>query len=326
LVIIGLVLTVYDEREKEDSARKITSIFNIIYLGIICYTSGIMARLTALTTPVMSVIGAYGALELIKSNVFYRLIIYISLIIYATHGIITTSQFLRHPVIYRDVVMNDGAKLRIDDYRESYKWLRDNLSSDVVVGMWWDYGYPLSYFSNLTTVVDNNTWNSDHISKLALGLVSPIPESNAIFQKMNIDVICVVQGGHVKINDDDIGKLYWMGKIATEHFKDWFKNEHLTNIASPKDFLRMAKHQNTTLFNLVYHLYHPYDYVREQRFPLINRNKIDGYYKILYSSSNGVVLCYRVENDYYRSNRWNLLKWDGIRQPSVALSWEQAHF
>lgn len=36
---------------------------------------------------------------------------------------------------------------------------------------WWDYGYQITAMANRTILVDNNTWNNTHISRV--GQVSP---------------------------------------------------------------------------------------------------------------------------------------------------------
>ena len=36
---------------------------------------------------------------------------------------------------------------------------------------WWDYGYQITAMANRTILVDNNTWNNTHISRV--GQVRP---------------------------------------------------------------------------------------------------------------------------------------------------------
>lgn len=36
---------------------------------------------------------------------------------------------------------------------------------------WWDYGYQITAMANRTILVDNNTWNNTHISRV--GQVGP---------------------------------------------------------------------------------------------------------------------------------------------------------
>ena len=47
---------------------------------------------------------------------------------------------------------------------------------DTKVMSWWDYGYQITAMANRTILVDNNTWNNTHISRV--GQVSMIQESD----------------------------------------------------------------------------------------------------------------------------------------------------
>lgn len=44
---------------------------------------------------------------------------------------------------------------------------------DAKVMSWWDYGYQITAMANRTILVDNNTWNNTHISRV--GQVSRQP-------------------------------------------------------------------------------------------------------------------------------------------------------
>jgi len=44
---------------------------------------------------------------------------------------------------------------------------------DAKVMSWWDYGYQITAMANRTILVDNNTWNNTHISRV--GQVSDVP-------------------------------------------------------------------------------------------------------------------------------------------------------
>lgn len=45
------------------------------------------------------------------------------------------------------------------------------LVQDAKVMSWWDYGYQITAMANRTILVDNNTWNNTHISRV--GQVGP---------------------------------------------------------------------------------------------------------------------------------------------------------
>lgn len=37
---------------------------------------------------------------------------------------------------------------------------------------WWDYGYQITSMANRTVLVDNNTWNNTHISRVGYVLIN----------------------------------------------------------------------------------------------------------------------------------------------------------
>ena len=49
---------------------------------------------------------------------------------------------------------------------------------------WWDYGYQITAMANRTILVDNNTWNNTHISRV--GQVSAFVEMEILFLKNEI--------------------------------------------------------------------------------------------------------------------------------------------
>ena len=113
---------------------------------------------------------------------------------------------LSHPQI---VTKTRGGTL-IDDYRESYLWLRENTAEDARIMAWWDYGYQIAGMANRTTIADGNTWNHEHIALLGLCLSSPLREAHAIARHL-ADYILVWAGGGGK---DDVGKSKHMARIA----------------------------------------------------------------------------------------------------------------
>lgn len=67
---------------------------------------------------------------------------------------------------------HDGSRIIFDDFRESYWWLRMNTPENAKVMSWWDYGYQITAMANRTILVDNNTWNNTHISRVGQAMVS----------------------------------------------------------------------------------------------------------------------------------------------------------
>lgn len=87
-----------------------------------------------------------------------------------------TSEAYSSPSIVLAASQHDGSRIIFDDFREAYYWLRQNTPEDAKVMSWWDYGYQITAMANRTILVDNNTWNNTHISRVGqvnLSLVNP---------------------------------------------------------------------------------------------------------------------------------------------------------
>lgn len=89
-----------------------------------------------------------------------------------------TSEAYSSPSIVLAASQHDGSRIIFDDFREAYYWLRQNTPEDAKVMSWWDYGYQITAMANRTILVDNNTWNNTHISRVGqvrLALLPPFP-------------------------------------------------------------------------------------------------------------------------------------------------------
>jgi len=102
----------------------------------------------------------------------------------------------------------------MDDYRESYWWLRSNTPEDARVMAWWDYGYQIAGMANRTTIADGNTWSQEHIALLGMCLSSPIEEAHLLIRHL-ADYILVWTGG----GSDDLGKSAHMARIANSIYE-----------------------------------------------------------------------------------------------------------
>ena len=103
------------------------------------------------------------------------------LMTYVFHCTWVTSEAYSSPSIVLSARSGDGSKYIFDDFREAYWWLRYNTAEvrrrtigslielifqDAKVMSWWDYGYQITAMANRTILVDNNTWNNTHISRV----------------------------------------------------------------------------------------------------------------------------------------------------------------
>ena len=104
------------------------------------------------------------------------------------------SRHLSNPTVISKARTRDGRVIQIDDYRESYFWLRDNTPEDARVMAWWDYGYQIAGIANRTTIADGNTWNHEHIALLGKALTGDLDEGYEISRHW-ADYILLWAGG-----------------------------------------------------------------------------------------------------------------------------------
>nr|KAF6468034.1 STT3 oligosaccharyltransferase complex catalytic subunit A [Rousettus aegyptiacus] len=101
-----------------------------------------------------------------------------------------------------------------DDFREAYYWLRHNTPEDAKVMSWWDYGYQITAMANRTILVDNNTWNNTHISRVGQAMASTEEKAYEIMRELDVSYVLVIFGGLTGYSSDDINKFLWMVRIG----------------------------------------------------------------------------------------------------------------
>ncbi|EKX36499.1 hypothetical protein GUITHDRAFT_78856 [Guillardia theta CCMP2712] len=143
-----------------------------------------------------------------------------------------------------------GEPVIIDDFRESYWWLRDNTPQDSRVLSWWDYGYQINGIANRTTIADGNTWNHEHIALLGRALVSPVKKAHRIVRHL-ADYVLVWSTRYGNMWGDDIAKSPHMARIGGSVYKD-IKPEDFWQDQSgkPSDMMRKSLIYRTVNFRL----------------------------------------------------------------------------
>ena len=112
-----------------------------------------------------------------------------------------------------------GDAIILDDFRESYLWLKENTPEDARVMAWWDYGYQINGIANRTTLADGNTWNHEHIALLGKCLVSPELEGHKIVRHL-ADYVLVWTTRFAGMYGDDLAKSPHMARIAGSVYPD----------------------------------------------------------------------------------------------------------
>lgn len=99
-------------------------------------------------------------------------------------------------------IVHKGSRIIFDDFREAYGWLRENTPEDAKIMSWWDYGYQITAMANRTILVDNNTWNNTHISRVGQAMASDEEHAYEIMKELDVDYVLVIFGGVIGYSSD----------------------------------------------------------------------------------------------------------------------------
>lgn len=218
------------------------NIFIILYGVLSIYFAGVMVRLMLVLAPVMCIVSGVAASSLLslhvkdiepkaekhekkkkhENNLVFRsevgalfvCVLGCLLMSYVFHCTWVTSEAYSSPSIVLSARAHDGARYIFDDFREAYTWLKMNTAEDAKVMSWWDYGYQITAMANRTVIVDNNTWNNTHISRVGQAMASTEEKAYEIMAELDVDYVLVIFGGLVGYSSDDINKFLWMVRIG----------------------------------------------------------------------------------------------------------------
>merc|ERR1719322_2262823 len=184
---------------------------------------------------------------------FFVMMMTFFLVTYTFHCTWVTSEAYSSPSIVLSARSHDGSRIIFDDFREAYWWLRMNTKEDAKVMSWWDYGYQITAMANRTILVDNNTWNNTHISRVGQAMASDEDKAYEIMKELDVGYVLVIFGGLTGYSSDDINKFLWMVRIggSTE------KGSHIkeADYFTPQGEFRVDSEGSPTLHNcLMYKL------------------------------------------------------------------------
>lgn len=248
------------------------NIFIILYGVTSIYFAGVMVRLMLVLAPVMCILSGIGVSSILttyckqleitpqdkkvkrygsnyfkKTEVAWSFIFIMSFFLtaYMFHCTWVTSEAYSSPSIVLSARSHDGSRIIFDDFREAYYWLRHNTPEDAKVMSWWDYGYQITAMANRTILVDNNTWNNTHISRVGQAMASSEDKAYEIMKELDVNYVLVIFGGLTGYSSDDINKFLWMVRIggSTDRGKHIKENDYYT----PSGEFRIDKDGSETL-------------------------------------------------------------------------------
>lgn len=255
-----------------------SSIFIILYGVTSIYFAGVMVRLMLVLAPVMCILSGIAVSHLLSKYiksidqsasksadtkkhkkleqqsavkpemalVFVGIMTFF-LITYTFHCTWVTSEAYSSPSIVLSARSHDGGRIIFDDFREAYYWLQMNTPEDARIMSWWDYGYQITAMANRTILVDNNTWNNTHISRVGQAMASSEEKAYEIMQELDVDYVLVIFGGLTGYSSDDINKFLWMVRIGGSTDRGAHIKE--TDYYAPNGEFRIDKEGSPTLLN-----------------------------------------------------------------------------
>ncbi|XP_071548372.1 dolichyl-diphosphooligosaccharide--protein glycosyltransferase subunit STT3A [Panulirus ornatus] len=250
------------------------NIFIILYGVLSIYFAGVMVRLMLVLAPVMCILSGIAVSSMLNTYMkqidevktekkkakfegnffmrseiatFFVCLMSAFLVMYTLHCTWVTSEAYSSPSIVLSARGHDGSRIIFDDFREAYYWLRHNTPEDAKVMSWWDYGYQITAMANRTILVDNNTWNNTHISRVGQAMASTEDKAYEIMRELDVDYVLVIFGGLTGYSSDDINKFLWMVRIGGSTEKGGHIKEH--DYYTPAGEFRVDKEGSPTLLN-----------------------------------------------------------------------------
>jgi len=216
------------------------TLFVAMYAVFTVYFSCVMNRLMLVLAPAVCILAAIAVSHLvgksakairlkfiaspsskpkrrlpIDQSLLLILLVTFCLKTYIFHSTDVTARWYSSPSFISDFgKQKHGDRVIIDDFRETYYWLKQNTASDAKILAWWDYGYQIAGMSNRTVIVDNNTWNNTHIATVGKVLISDEDEGYEVAKKLDANYVMVHFGGYVGNPSDDYSKFLWFVRIA----------------------------------------------------------------------------------------------------------------
>jgi dolichyl-diphosphooligosaccharide--protein glycosyltransferase len=142
-----------------------------------------------------------------------------------------------NPIAISAASLPIAANQQVPQWLNMLSYTRENLQSTTVVASWWDYGYWLGIFGNVTTLCDNSTVNSTQIENVGYAMMANENQSLKMLSQYNTSYLLVFTTLQLTVSSSntltgevkfagygDEGKWVWMADISG-NAKDRFIKE-----------------------------------------------------------------------------------------------------
>lgn len=306
-------------------------LFLSVYTLLSVYFASVMIRLLLVMAPAVCIMSAIGLSETLHSftrhikcfiawlrckdhkpeygfpievSIGVLALVTLTCVSFISHSVWSSSENYSNPQIYLSNWYT-GERKNIDDFREAYYWIRMNTPEDSKIMAWWDYGYQLTGNTNRSVIVDNNTWNNSHIATVGMIFACNEEEAARQLRKIDTEYVFVVFGGFAHYLSDDIGKFYWMVRIAADVYP-FIKVDDFNY----RGEFRVDKLTDTLKQSLIYKLsYYRFGEVGDEStgFDRVRETEIGWkdfklkYFEEVFTSENWIVRIYKVKPEANRN-------------------------
>ena len=228
-------------------------------------------------------------------------------------------------------ILTGGTSLAVpmNDWPDTFEWMRNSTSQDSVIASWWDYGYWISTLGERASLVDNATWDSEKIARIAEIFLSTPDEAWQELREMQADYVLIFVAGQLLQSDSpvplyslqhggDESKKQWFMRIAGHNLAQYLESDGMTgtdyfwdSTALGQFFpFRVTAYLNPMDTTQQFPVYVPESvpiYVKEIKYPADE----DGPFRLAYSSPSFVneqvgpmlgILVYEINDDYVPSD------------------------
>ena len=293
-------------KDQWSAGNEAAAVFLALYGVTASYFAAVMVRLILTLSPIVCISAALGLSRMVSSGrgPVQKLSLGVSFLgltlMFLWHCCFVTHNAYSSPSIILSSYAQNGKLQVIDDFRESYAWIRHNTPEKAKLLAWWDYGYQLNGMTNRTTIVDNNTWNNEHIALVGRILASDERTAHRLCKELGVDYVLILFGGVSGFSGDDLNKFLWMIRIAQGVFPSEVQEGKFYNAQGE---YRMDQAGSTTLkeslmYKLSFHgmarLMGKQAMDRARRIPIPGVDPKLTLFAPAYSSENFIVRLYKV--------------------------------
>lgn len=119
-------------------------------------------------------------------------------------------------------ILNGATSFQINypDWPATFEWMRQSTPEDAVIAAWWDYGYWITTIGERTSLVDNATFSTEQIARVAKMFISSPDDAWRMLQDLGADYVLIFVVAQQVHSGADLG-YYTLQGGGEESKKQW---------------------------------------------------------------------------------------------------------